>query len=274
VAEGRAQVSWVWSAASAARSLRRSMRSIARSHTRHDVVILVIGATRGTGKEIVSRLARDGVPVRALARDLSSARDALGGQAEVVHGDITKPETLRPAIDGASHIIFTAGVTKRPASERSIIAVEYDGVRNTLDAARASSFRGRFLYMTAMGVARHSIESFVLNAVKGNTLHWRRRAEHLIRQSGLDYTVVRCGVLTNDERHHAVELSQHDQPLSLLRRISRGDAAEVLVQALRYPSAIRATFDAYWSRSAAESWDVLFARLLPDTATSRDRITT
>jgi uncharacterized protein YbjT (DUF2867 family) len=235
-------------------------------------MIFVIGATRGTGKEIVSRLARDGIPVRALARDVASANVTLGGQAEVVHGDITRPETLRPALGGASHIIFTAGVTKRPASERSIIAVEYDGVRNTLDAAHASGFRGRFLYMTAMGVARHSIESFVLNAIKGNTLHWRRRAEHAIRESGLDYTIVRCGVLTDATRHHAVELSQRDDRLSLLRRISRGDAAEVFVQALRFASSVRATFDAYWSReSRAESWDVLFSRLIPDATTHRTR---
>lgn len=231
----------------------------------HRVPILVIGATKGTGREIVSRLTRDGVAVRALARNGSRADVTLAGEAEVFHGDITKPETLSAALDGVSHIIFTAGVTKRPASERSIIAVEYHGVSNTLDAARETGFRGRFFYMTAIGVTRHSIESIALNAIKGNTLYWRRRAEQLIRQSGVDYTIVRCGVLTNATRHRAVELSQIDHRMSLLRRISRSDAAEVFVQALRYPSAIRATFEAYWSsRPAVESWDVLFSRLQPD----------
>jgi uncharacterized protein YbjT (DUF2867 family) len=233
--------------------------------TVHPARILVIGATRGTGREIVSRLIRDGLAVRALVRNESRAGGTLAEQAEVFHGDITKPETLSAALDGVSHIIFTAGVTKRPASERSIIAVEYHGVSNTLDAARETGFRGRFLYMTAIGVTRQSIASIALNAIKGNTLSWRRRAEQLIRQSGVDYTIVRCGVLTNATRHRAVELSQIDHRMSLLRRISRSDAAEVFVQALRYPTAIRATFDAYWSRRpTVESWDALFSRLHPD----------
>jgi uncharacterized protein YbjT (DUF2867 family) len=216
--------------------------------------------------EIVSCLRRDDYPVRVLARDPTRAQAMLGGtDVEVFVGDVTKRSTLSPAFENVSDVIFTAGVTKRPASERSIIAVEYDGVRNALWAASASGFRGRFLYMTAIGATRHSVASIALNLIKGNTLRWRARAEREIRRSGINYTIVRCGVLTNSNTSRAVELSQRNLRMSPSRRISRRDAAEVFVQALRYRNTMRATFDAYWSRDrAAERWDVLFAALRPD----------
>jgi uncharacterized protein YbjT (DUF2867 family) len=227
-------------------------------------LVLVIGATRGTGTEIVSRLRRDGYAVRALARTPSSARRTLGEAVEIIEGDVTKPATLSPAVAGASHVIFTAGVTKRPASERSIIAVEYDGVRNTLAAAKAVGFEGRFLYMTTIGVTRYSIESIGLNLIKGRTMTWRRRAEEAIRASGIDYTIVRCGVLTNSAGEHVVELSQKVHRMSFFRRISRNAVAEIFVQALHHPSSRRATLEASWSTGPPETWDTLFSRIHPD----------
>jgi Predicted nucleoside-diphosphate-sugar epimerases len=226
---------------------------------------LVIGGTRGTGKAIVSRLLRDGVAVRALARNAAAARAVLSSSIEIVEGDVTKVETLHAALIGAAHVIFTAGVTKRPASERSIIAVEYHGVTNTLAVAKATGFAGRFLYMTAIGIRRHSIESIGLNLIKGNTLKWRRRAEEEIRRSGVNYTIVRCATLTNDDGSRAVELSQRERRMSLFRRIGRKAAASVFMEALLRSAAQRTTFEASWSsRGESEPWDTLFSRLQPD----------
>lgn len=228
--------------------------------------VLVVGATRGTGAEIVKRLLRDGFQVRALARDEQKARGALGHNVEIVRGDVTLPETMEPAMREVQHVIFTAGVTKRPASQRSIIAVEYDGVRNTLTAAREAGVSGRFLYMTAIGVTRHSIASIALNLIKGRTLVWRRRAEDEIRRSGVDYTIIRCGVLRNEAPgRHAIEISQRNQPMALWRRIGRADAAEVFVQALQHPGTRGTIFDASWSRRKGPTeWDTLFSRLHPE----------
>lgn len=227
--------------------------------------VLVVGATRGTGVEIVKRLVRDGFPVRATARDLQKARATLGEAVEIVPADVTRRETIMPAMRDVRHVIFTAGVTKRPASQRSIIAVEYEGLKNVLSVASDAGLRGRFLYMTAIGVTRHSIESIALNLIKGRTLVWRRRAEAEIRRSGLDYTIIRCGVLVNaPPGRHAILIAQQDWPMALWRRIGRADAAEVFVQALQHPATRHATFDAIWSRRhGATDWDAAFSRLRP-----------
>lgn len=228
--------------------------------------MLVVGATRGTGAEIVTRLLRDGFSVRALARDQRKARDVLSDDVEIVEGDVTRPETLGPAMREIRHVIFTAGVTKRPASQRSIIAVEYEGVRNTLTAAKDAGVNGRFLYMTALGITRHSLESIALNLIKGRTLVWRRRAEDEIRRSGLDYTIIRCGVLRNAPAgRHKIQISQDETAMALWRRIGRGDAAEVFVQALRYSETRNTTFDAMWSGGTGPTdWEALFSRLRRD----------
>jgi uncharacterized protein YbjT (DUF2867 family) len=204
--------------------------------------------------------------VRALARDEHGARAKFGDRVEIVPGDVTRRETLVPAMQGAHDVIFAAGVTKRPASERSIIAVEYDGVVNTLAVCNAGGLPGRFLYMTAIGVTRHSIAAIALNLIKGRTLVWRRRAEDQIRASGLDYTIIRCGVLTNaPPGRHATEIAQRDYPLAPWYRIGRADAAEVFVQALQHPATRRTTFDAVWSRGAPQTdLNALFSRLRPD----------
>jgi uncharacterized protein YbjT (DUF2867 family) len=228
--------------------------------------VLVIGATRGTGAEIVTRLLRDGFVVRALARDEHKARAKFGDRVEVIPGDVTRRETLRPALQGVDHVIFTAGVTKRPASERSIIAVEYDGVVNTLAACNAAALTGRFMYMTSLGVTRRSIAAIALNLIKGRTLVWRGRAEEQIRASGLDYTIIRCGILRNaPPGTHAIEVAQRDYPMAIWYQLGRADAAEVFVQALQHPATRRTTFDAVWSSGHAPTdLSALFSKLRPD----------
>jgi uncharacterized protein YbjT (DUF2867 family) len=228
--------------------------------------VLVIGGTRGTGFLIIKLLLHDGYRVRALVRNETDAKRKVGAEVEVVAGDITKPETLRTAVKTADHIIFTAGVTKRPASERLIIATEYDGVRNTLAAAQQTGFAGRFLYMTSIGVTRRSLAAAILNLVKGNTLLWRRRAEEEIRRSGLAYTIIRAGFLTNDQAgKRPVEVSQNHYPLAFRYRIARADVAETFVHALKHQSTQRTTFEIAWrSDTLRKPLEVLFRELEPD----------
>ncbi|MDP9347886.1 MAG: NAD(P)H-binding protein, partial [Gemmatimonadota bacterium] len=179
----------------------------------------------------------------------------------------TRPDTLSAAVAGADHLILTVGVTKRPAPERLVKSVEYDGTLYILEAAQSAGLRGRFMYMSAIGTTKGSILSFGLNLIKGNTLRWRRRAEDEIRRSGLDFTIVHSGILSSAPAgQRAIRISRDPLPMSLAYRISRGDVAEVFVQALRHSATRRTTFDAVWTRGKpGTDWDPLFARLEPGT---------
>jgi nucleoside-diphosphate-sugar epimerase len=229
--------------------------------------ILVIGGTRGTGLLIARLLHRQGARVRVLARDSARALTLFDQPIDIVTGDITKPETLQPAIDGCRHIVFTAGCRSgRPVGEKRIQETEYQGVLNTLAASRQVEFGGRFLYMTSSGLLTPSFATRCLNLWKGNTLLWRRRAEAEIRASGLEYTVIRTGVLLNRrECEHRIEVTQHPLPLSLCYRIARADVAQIFVAALDHSKAACATFEAVWGpRGTPEAWDGLLNRLSPD----------
>lgn len=228
--------------------------------------VLVVGGTRGTGLLIVDLLLRDGYRVRALARNPGQATQRLASAVEVIPGDVTAPETLPVAVKGVTHLIFTAGVATGPARRRLIAATEYEGVLNTLAAARKAGFSGRFLYMTSIGVTKASLSATVLNFVKGNTLRWRAWAEDEIRKSGVDYTIIRAGFLLNRPGgRRAIEMSQEAHPLAPRYRIARADVAETFLETLKRPSTSRTTFEVVWGRgSRREEWDLLFSRLKPD----------
>jgi uncharacterized protein YbjT (DUF2867 family) len=230
-------------------------------------LVLVIGGTRGAGLLVARLLLRHGYRVRALARDPARAAPRLGSAVDVIAGDITKPDTLFPAVQGASHIIFTAGVQSgRIAPESLVKTTDYQGVLNTLTAARSEGFGGRFLYMNSIGVNTPSLTASLLNFLKRNTLIWRRHVEDEIRASGLDYTIIRVGFLRNSPGgQRAVEVSQGDLPLAPRYQIARADVAEAFVEALQHPRASRATFEIVWGKSKRrEDWSVLLSRLKPD----------
>lgn len=229
--------------------------------------ILVIGGTRGTGLLIARLLEQQNMAVRVLARDEARARSVLGPAFDVRPGDITNKETLPAIVAGARHIIFTAGCRSgHPASEARIKATEYEGVLNTLAAARQTGFGGRFLYMTSSGVATQSLLATCLNLYKGNTLVWRRRAEAAIRASGFDYTVIRTGMLVNQPAgRRPIEVTQTELPLSIRYRIARADVAQAFVAALAHPCTSRATFEIVWSgRGRRAPWPTLLDGLQPD----------
>ena len=229
--------------------------------------VLLIGGTRSTGLLAARILQQRGIPIRILARNPGAARSAVGADAEIIPGDVTKKGTLTPAFFGVSHLLFTAGVRSgRFAREAVVKATEYDGVLNTIAAARAHNFRGRFVYMTSIGVTRQSMFASALNIWKGNTLLWRRRAEDAIRASGLDYTVIRVAFLLNGAgRRHAIHVSQGQAPLKLPERIARADVAEALVEALFHPNTARTTFELRWGNGPMRSnWPALLQGLKPD----------
>jgi uncharacterized protein YbjT (DUF2867 family) len=229
--------------------------------------VLVIGGTRGTGLLIVRRLQAKGDQVRVLARDPARARRQLGPDVEVVAGDLTRAETLVPAVRGTDHIVITAGVhSGRYAPEDLVRRTDYQGVVDTLAAARTCGFAGRFLYMNSIGIATPSLAATLLNLVKRNTLVWRRRVEHEIRGSGLDYTIIRVGFLVDRPAgRRQVVVGQDALPLAPRHRIPRADVADAFVAALRHPAASRATFEIVSGRGTPlEDWASLLDRLQPD----------
>jgi uncharacterized protein YbjT (DUF2867 family) len=100
--------------------------------------VLVVGATGSIGRHVVEESIRGGYPTRALVRDPDNAR-RLPAEAEIVVGDVTRPETLSAAVAGIDGIVFTLG--SDGAGKTGAQTVDYGGVRNVLIALGAQPAR-------------------------------------------------------------------------------------------------------------------------------------
>lgn len=229
-------------------------------------VVVVLGATGGTGYHIVQELLQQGTPVRVLSRRREKAESLFGDAVETAVADVTVPKSLRGFFADAEAMIVTVGVKPGRVPEPTIKTVEYEGTINVLEAAQADGFAGRFLYMGAIGTDRWSPASGLLNLIKGNTLKWRRRAEQRIRDSALDCTIIHAGVLSNRSKpHRPIRISQRSLRMWPWRRCGRQDIAQVFAQALRHSHTRNVTFDAIWgSERDRGPLAAKFERLVPD----------
>ena len=213
----------------------------------------VIGCTRGTGLQIARQLAARGAAVRAIARDPAKARELLPGGIEFRAGDVTDPGSLRRIGLGDCRAIFfavdvTSGIAGRGFFKPSdqIRAVTYKGLVNVVDAAREAGFAGRFVLLSGMGSELPSFTGKLLNAIKGNLQGNQRDRDAYLRNSGLDWTIGRGGILTNEVGGGAdIRITPPVHRLSMFRRVARPDFARALIAAADAPAASRHTFDVF-----------------------------
>ena len=178
---------------------------------------------------------------------------------EVVVGDLTRPETLAQAVAGINAVVFTQGTYGDPKGAE---VVDYGGVRNVLTAL--AGHKARITLMTAIGATDR----------KG-AHDWKRRAERLVRASGLPYTIVRPAWFDyNEPDQLRLVMLQGDKPLAgnpSDGAIARRQIAEVLVRSLSSEAALRKTFELHSERGAEQAdFDPLFAALQADFAGALD----
>jgi uncharacterized protein YbjT (DUF2867 family) len=222
--------------------------------------VLVVGATGSIGRLVVDEAIRQGHAVRALVRSPDRAR-GLPPEAQLVVGDVTRPETLGAAVDGVDAIVLTLG--SDGGGKVGAESVDYGGVRNVL--AALGSRTARIALMTAIGVTDRA------GAYNQSTeAHdWKRRSERLVRASGLPYTIVRPGWFDyNGADEHRLLLLQGDTRHagdSSDGVIARRQIAELLVRSLGSDQALRKTFELVATRGPApDDLDALFAPLDAD----------
>lgn len=216
--------------------------------------VLVIGATRGTGLLIARSLISRGFDVRIVARNEAKAKRLFGDtKAELFISDLTAPnQHFQRAFEGVSHIFFTAAVPSGFAGEEKVRQVDYQGVVYALQAAKAANFSGRFYYMNTIGCYHRSLFMNMLNFIKKGLSHWRIEAEKAIQASGLKYTIVRAGILTNSSSDaKPVKVFNTDIPITFTTMISRRQVADVFLDCMNEPRTVNKALSVIWAKSAA-----------------------
>jgi uncharacterized protein YbjT (DUF2867 family) len=221
-------------------------------------LVLVAGATGRTGQQLVRELNAAGYRVRALVRDAGSARTVLGDTVEYATGDVRQRPTIDAALQGVRYAISAIGATRKdPANGPEF--VDFQGVRNLADAAAAAKL-DQLVIVSSAGVTR---KDHILNRKFDNVLVWKGKGEAAVRASGVPYTIVRPGGLTDKPGgQHGVRLEQGDRGTGF---IPRADVARVCVAALKSPAARNRTFELYGAQTPPDmDWDAVFGKLAAD----------
>ena len=195
--------------------------------------LLIIGASRGIGLETVRAALRAGHRVRALARSAASMpiQDA---NLDTVSGDALDRDTIRDALQDVDVVIQTLGVNFAPKLIFEGTTLFSDSTRILVDAMKVAGVK-RLIAVTGLGAGdSRGHGGFIYDAVVFPLLLKRVYddkdvQEWIIRSSGLDWTIVRPGLLRNRPatgRYRVLTASKDWQ----FGAISRSDVADFLVE--------------------------------------------
>jgi uncharacterized protein YbjT (DUF2867 family) len=179
-------------------------------------------------------LAARGDTVRGLIRNPDQEGDLRDLGIEPVLCDLESEADVASAVRGADAVVFAAGAGPGSGDARKK-TVDLGGAVRLVEAAKAEGI-SRYLIVSSMGADKapeDGSEGF------GAYLQAKFEADEAVRASGLDYTIVRPGGLTDDPGTGLVTVAEH-----LGRgQIPRADVAAVFLACLDEPATIGKSFD-------------------------------
>jgi putative NADH-flavin reductase len=199
--------------------------------------LIVVGATGGTGRQVVAQALSAGHMVTAVARH----PDALAMRHDrlmVLRGDVLEPATLMQPLAGQDAVVSALG-----ARGRAPATVFSAGVSNIMQAMKAGGVR-RLICISAAaldpgpGLLR-SIAKSILYRMLRHAYDDMECMEALVKESDFDWTIIRAPMLTNKPRtgEYQVAINKH---LARGWSIARADLADYIVTHLADPGSYRA----------------------------------
>jgi uncharacterized protein YbjT (DUF2867 family) len=196
-------------------------------------------AIAGGHGQIAMRLARAlaerGDEAVALIRNPDHADDVTqaGAEPAVVDLEHASDADVARALEGADAAVFAAGAGPGSGPERKD-TMDYGGAVKLIAASKQSGVK-RYVIVSSMGADANAAGDDTFQVY----LRAKGRADDAVRASGLDWTVVRPGALTNDPGTGRVNLGTQ-VPRG---EVSRDDVAAVLAAVLHEPATAGKTVD-------------------------------
>lgn len=159
--------------------------------------ILVLGATGGSGRLIVAQAVARGYDVAVLVRSADKAKDFEG--VTVIVGDARNEAAVRQAVKGRDAVVSALGTPASPFREVTLLST---ATRALIGAMKAEGVN-RLVAITGMG-AGNSVghggflfDKLIFPLLLSKVYVDKNRQEALVRDSGLDWVLVRPAVLSN-----------------------------------------------------------------------------
>ncbi|TXF90773.1 SDR family oxidoreductase [Neolewinella aurantiaca] len=179
--------------------------------------VLIAGANGTTGRQIV-QLLKDSAnynPI-AMVRKQEQKDRFEKDQVDTVLADLT--EDLSHAVENADKVIFAAG-----SKGKKLKAVDQDGAKKLADATKKAGGR-KFVMLSSMGADNPSASDELQDYLEA-----KHNADEHLRATGLNYTIVRPGSLTDESGSGKITLRKK---LDSQGSIPRADVARTLVEVL------------------------------------------
>ncbi|WP_178984246.1 SDR family oxidoreductase [Winogradskyella helgolandensis] len=190
--------------------------------------ILVAGANGTTGKQVVNLLKASQYfnPI-AMVRKEEQQKQFKEDGVETVLADLT--EDLTHAVKGIDKVIFAAG-----SGGKNVVEVDQEGAKRLMAVSKMANVN-RFVMLSSMGADQPEASEELQDYLKA-----KQNADEHLKNSGLKYTIVRPGSLTNNEAKGKIELKEK---LNKRGEISRADVAQTLVKSLNDDAPYNTTFE-------------------------------
>ncbi len=202
--------------------------------------VLIIGASKGIGLETTRQALEAGHRVRAFSRS-AMAGGVASPNLEKRRGDALDGRDIAAALDGMDVVIQTLGVSSLGELFRPV-SLFSDATRTLVGAMEARAVK-RLIAVTGFGAGDSRdriacVQRLPFLMVFGRAYADKSVQERLIKDSSLDWTIARPGILTNGRRtgHYRIL----DEPSQWRNgTISRADVADFLVRQIEDRSFLR-----------------------------------
>jgi uncharacterized protein YbjT (DUF2867 family) len=166
--------------------------------------ILVLGATGGTGRSIVTQALARGHDVAALVRSPEKASSLKG--ATLIVGDARDKTALRQALEGRNAVVSALGTPASPIREVTFLST----ATHVLVGAMKAEHVSRLVCITGLG-AGDSVghggflfDNVIFPLLLRKVYADKNRQEAIVRDSGLDWTLVRPAILNDKPGRGAI----------------------------------------------------------------------
>jgi uncharacterized protein YbjT (DUF2867 family) len=194
--------------------------------------IVVAGGHGQIALRLLGLLAERGDRARGLIRNPDHAADLEEVGAEPVVCDLEREDGIGRFVEGADAVVFAAGAGpgSGPARKQT---VDLGGAVKLIDAAKASGI-ARYVIVSSIGADRPERASEQMRPY----IEAKAEADRQLAASGLDYTIVRPGRLTNEPGTGRIRVGTDIG----YGEVTRDDVAATLAAVLRTDSTIGKTF--------------------------------
>ncbi len=174
--------------------------------------IAVIGASRGIGFETVKTLLKLDHEVVAFSRSATKIQ-MDHPQLLKIAGDATQKSDINAALNGSDAVIQTLGVPLNSKLLTGPIELFSSSTRELIIAMNEAGIR-RLISVTGFGAgdskgAINCFQKIPFNIIFGHAYRDKSIQEDYIKKSGLDWTIVRPGVLINAPLKQTYKIYQH-----------------------------------------------------------------